>query len=225
MAAVSLMAAADEPVQARSMTLMGGPIDPMANPTVPVKLAGTRPLSWFERTVITTVPAYYPGGFRRVYPGFIQLSGFMSMHLDRHIGEHLGLFRHLVKGDGDSAEQHRRFYDEYLSVMDLSAEFYLQTIETVFQKHALANGTMVSRGRKVEPAAIARTALMTVEGELDDISAPGQTEAAHRLCASLPEGKRARHYQKGVGHYGIFNGRRWRQDIMPAVRAFIRTHD
>ena len=225
MAAVSLMAASDESVQARSMTLMGGPIDPMANPTVPVKLAATRPLSWFERTVITTVPAYYPGGFRRVYPGFIQLSGFMSMNLDRHIGEHLGLFRHLVQGDGDSAEQHRRFYDEYLSVMDLSAEFYLQTIETVFQKHALANGTMESRGRKVEPAAIRKTALMTVEGELDDISAPGQTESAHRLCASLPDDMRARHFQKGVGHYGIFNGRRWRENIMPAVREFIRKHD
>ncbi len=225
LAAVSLMAAADEAVQPRSMTLMGGPIDPTANPTVPVKLAATRSLKWFERNVIATVPAYYPGGFRRVYPGFIQLSGFMSMHLDRHIGEHLGLFRHLVRGDGDSAEQHRRFYDEYLSVMDLSAEFYLQTIETVFQKHALANGTMESRGRRVEPAAIRKTAVMTVEGELDDISAPGQTEAAHRLCASLPEGMRARHHQNGVGHYGIFNGRRWRESIMPAVRDFIRKHD
>ena len=225
LAAVSLMAANDEAVQPRSMTLMGGPIDPMANPTVPVKLAAERPLSWFERNVITTVPAYYPGGFRQVYPGFIQLSGFMSMHLDRHIGEHIGLFRHLVQGDGDSAEQHRRFYDEYLSVMDLSAEFYLQTIETVFQKHALANGTMVSRDRPIEPAAIRKTALMTVEGELDDISAPGQTLAAHRLCASLPEEMRANHYQNGVGHYGIFNGRRWREHIMPAVREFIRKHD
>ncbi|AWK87749.1 polyhydroxyalkanoate depolymerase [Azospirillum thermophilum] len=225
LAAVSLMAAADDPVQPRSMTLMGGPIDPMANPTVPVKLAAERPLKWFERSVITTVPVYYPGAFRRVYPGFIQLSGFMSMHLDRHIGEHLGLFRHLVRGDGDSAEQHRRFYDEYLSVMDLSAEFYLQTIETVFQKHALANGTMQSRGRRIEPSAIRRTALMTVEGELDDISAPGQTIAAHRLCSSLPEEMRGRHFQKGVGHYGIFNGRKWREAIMPQLREFIRKHD
>lgn len=225
MAAVSLMAAADEPVQARSMTLMGGPIDPMANPTTPVKLAMEHPLKWFERSVITTVPVYYPGAFRRVYPGFIQLSGFMSMNLDRHINEHVGLFRHLVRGDGDSAEQHRRFYDEYLSVMDLSADFYLQTIETVFQKHALPNGTMMSRGRRVEPAAVARTAVMTVEGELDDISAPGQTIAAQRLCSSLPEGMRKTHFQKGVGHYGIFNGRRWRESILPEIRSFIRSHD
>ncbi|WP_298380571.1 polyhydroxyalkanoate depolymerase [Azospirillum sp.] len=225
MAAVSLMAAANEPVQARSMTLMGGPIDPMANPTTPVKLAVERPLKWFERSVITTVPVYYPGAFRRVYPGFIQLSGFMSMNLDRHIGEHIGLFRHLVRGDGDSAEQHRRFYDEYLSVMDLPAEFYLQTIETVFQKHALPNGTWVSRGRKVDPAAITKTAVMTVEGELDDISAPGQTIAAQRLCSSLPDSMRKTHFQKGVGHYGIFNGRRWRESILPEIRSFIQSHD
>ncbi|RJF81376.1 polyhydroxyalkanoate depolymerase [Azospirillum cavernae] len=225
MAAVSLMAAANEPVQARSMTLMGGPIDPMANPTTPVKLAVERPLKWFERSVITTVPVYYPGAFRRVYPGFIQLSGFMSMNLDRHIGEHIGLFRHLVRGDGDSAEQHRRFYDEYLSVMDLPAEFYLQTIETVFQKHALPNGTWVSRGRKIDPAAITKTAVMTVEGELDDISAPGQTIAAQRLCSSLPDSMRKTHFQKGVGHYGIFNGRRWRESILPEIRSFIQSHD
>ena len=225
MAAVSLMAAADEPVQARSMTLMGGPIDPMANPTVPVKLAMEHPLKWFERSVITTVPVYYPGAFRRVYPGFIQLSGFMSMNLDRHINEHVGLFRHLVRGDGDSAEQHRRFYDEYLSVMDLSADFYLQTIETVFQKHALPNGTMMSRGRRVEPAAVRKTAVMTVEGELDDISAPGQTIAAQRLCSSLPDEMRKTHFQKGVGHYGIFNGRRWREAILPEIRSFIQSHD
>lgn len=225
LAAVSLMAAAGDPVQPRSMTLMGGPIDPMANPTVPVKLATSRPLSWFERTVITTVPAWYPGAFRRVYPGFVQLSGFMSMNLDRHIGEHVGLFRHLVRGDGESAESHRRFYDEYLSVMDLPADFYLETISTVFQRHALANGTMTSRGKPVEPAAITRTALMTVEGQLDDISAPGQTLAAHRLCSNLPEPMHTRHFQEGVGHYGIFNGKRWREHILPKVRAFIRSHD
>ena len=225
LAAVSLMAANNEAVQPRSMVLMGGPIDPMANPTVPVNLAMSRPLSWFEHAVITQVPVYYPGAMRRVYPGFIQLSGFMSMNLDRHVGEHLGLFRHLVRGDGESAEQHRRFYDEYLSVMDMAAEFYLETIETVFQKHALANGTMVSRGQKVEPAAIRQTALMTVEGELDDISAPGQTVAAHRLCTSLPESMQTRHFQEGVGHYGIFNGRRWRELIMPKIRDFIRSHD
>jgi poly(3-hydroxybutyrate) depolymerase len=147
------------------------------------------------------------------------------MNLDRHIGEHIGLFRHLVRGDGDSAEQHRRFYDEYLSVMDLPAEFYLQTIETVFQKHALPNGTWVSRGRKIEPAAITKTAVMTVEGELDDISAPGQTIAAQRLCSSLPDSMRKTHFQKGVGHYGIFNGRRWRESILPEIRSFIQSHD
>ncbi|HEY0834587.1 MAG TPA: polyhydroxyalkanoate depolymerase [Azospirillum sp.] len=225
LAAVSLMAAADDPMQPRSMVLMGGPIDPSANPTAPVKLAMSRPLSWFERSVISRVPVYYPGAMRRVYPGFVQLTGFMSMNLDRHINAHLSLFRDLVRGDGESAAAHERFYDEYLSVMDLTAEFYLQTIETVFQKQHLAQGTLVSRGRKVEPAAIRKTALMTVEGELDDISAPAQTVAAHRLCAGLPESMHRNHLQEGAGHYGIFNGRRWREQVMPKVREFIRERD
>lgn len=222
--AVSVMAQAGDPHQPRSMVLMGGPIDTTAAPTAVTRLAQTRPLSWFEHNVIATVPFYYPGALRQVYPGFIQLTGFMSMNLDRHVGEHLRLFHHLVRGDGESAEQHRRFYDEYLSVMDLPAEFYLETVSQVFQEHALPRGTMRWRGEPVEPRAITRTALMTVEGELDDISAPGQTRAAHRLCSGLRPDQRGEYLQEGVGHYGIFNGRRWREAIMPRVRGFIRTH-
>ena len=225
LAAVALMAQMDDPCQPRSMTLMGGPIDTTAAPTVVTQLAEGKDIGWFERTVVTTVPLNYPGAMRRVYPGFIQLTGFMSMNLDRHVGEHLKLFRHLVRGDGDSAEQHRKFYDEYLSVMDLTAEFYLQTVNTVFQRHALPKGEMTWRGMTVDPAAITRTALMTVEGELDDISAPGQTIAAHRLCANIPSHMQRDHLQKGVGHYGIFNGRKWREQIEPDVREFIRRHD
>lgn len=225
LAAVALMAQMDDPCQPRSMVLMGGPIDTTAAPTQVTQLAETRDIGWFERSVITTVPVYYPGGLRRVYPGFIQLTGFMSMNLDRHVGEHFKLFRHLVRGDGESAEAHRKFYDEYLSVLDLTAEFYLQTVNTVFQRHALPKGEMTWRGMTVTPSAITRTALMTVEGELDDISAPGQTIAAHRLCSGIPDEMQVDHMQKGVGHYGIFNGRRWREEIEPRVRAFIRRHD
>ena len=225
LAAVALLAQMDDPCQPRSMTLMGGPIDTTAAPTQVTRLAETRDIEWFERTVVSTVPAYYPGGLRRVYPGFVQLTGFMSMNLDRHVGEHLKLYRHLIRGDGESAEAHRKFYDEYLSVMDLTAEFYLQTVNTVFQRHALPKGEMTWRGMTVTPAAITRTALMTVEGELDDISAPGQTIAAHALCSGIPQHMQVDHMQKGVGHYGIFNGRRWREEIEPKVRAFIRTHD
>lgn len=224
LAAVSLMAQVGDPHQPRSMVLMGGPIDTTAAPTVVTRLAETRPLSWFEHNVVTTVPLYYRGALRRVYPGFVQLTGFMSMNLDRHVGEHLKLFEHLVRGDGESAEQHRKFYDEYLSVMDLPAEFFLETVSTVFQQHALPKGTMRWRGQLVEPRAITRTALMTVEGELDDISAPGQTMAAHRLCSGLKPEMRLDFLQERVGHYGIFNGRRWRERIMPRVRDFMRAH-
>jgi poly(3-hydroxybutyrate) depolymerase len=223
--AVSLMAQNNDPNQPASMVLMGGPIDTTAAPTVVTELATTRPLEWFERTVIESVPAYYPGGFRRVYPGFIQLTGFMSMNLDRHVDAHVKLFQHLVRGDGDSAEQHRQFYDEYLSVMDLPAEFFLQTVSRIFQQHALPRGTMTWKGQRVDPSAIRHTALLTVEGEMDDISAPGQTRAAHRLCRNIPVEKQADHLQKGVGHYGIFNGRRWREQILPRVRDFILMHD
>lgn len=224
LAAVAIMAAADDPDQPRSMTLMGGPVDTRRNPTKVNQLATSRPIGWFEKSVIASVPFTYPGRMRRVYPGFLQLSGFMSMNLDRHVGAHMRLFQHLVKGDGDSADAHRRFYDEYLSVMDLPAEFYLQTIATVFQTHALPSGAMVSRGRPIAPAAIRRTALMTVEGELDDISGVGQTAAAHDLCANIPAAKRRHRLQPETGHYGIFNGRRWRTVIAPEIGDFIRAN-
>ena len=222
--AASLMAADNDPYQPRSMVLMGGPVDTRISPTKVNEMATSKPLSWFESTVIQTVPPAYAGRGRRVYPGFLQLQGFMSMNLERHVGEHLGLFHNMVRGDGDSAEQHRTFYDEYLSVMDLSAEYYLQTIRSVFQDHDLPEGKMVSRGRKVDPSAIRNTALLTVEGERDDITGIGQTEAAHRLCSSLPESMRKHHLQTKVGHYGVFNGRRWREEIYPNVRDVIRTH-
>jgi poly(3-hydroxybutyrate) depolymerase len=182
-------------------------------------------LSWFERTVIGTVPARYAGAFRRVYPGFVQLAGFMTMNLDRHITAHFDLFKHLVRGDGESAAATRRFYDEYMSVMDLPADFYLQTVQRVFQEHALPLGRFVSRGRLVEPAAVARTAVLTVEGENDDICAVGQTSAAHALLTGLTERRKRQHIQPQVGHYGVFNGRRWRTDIYPVVGEFIRAQE
>jgi poly(3-hydroxybutyrate) depolymerase len=171
--------------------------------------------------VIETVPPRYIGAFRRVYPGFLQLAGFMTMNLDRHVTAHFDQYKHLIRGDGESADAHRRFYDEYTSVMDLPADFYLQTIERVFQEHALALGTFVSRDRHVEPAAIKRTALLAVEGENDDICAVGQTAAALDLCTGLAAGKKQHHVQAKVGHYGVFNGRRWRSEIYPKVRDFI----
>jgi poly(3-hydroxybutyrate) depolymerase len=216
LAAVAIQSAQGAPTP-RSMTLMGGPIDTRINPTKVNRVASQRPLDWFEHHVVTRVPMHYPGAMRHVYPGFLQLGGFMTMNLDRHVGSALRHFQHLVRGDGESADAHRRFYDEYLSVMDLTAEFYLQTIRTVFQDHALPMGTMRSRLRPVETRAITRTALLTIEGELDDISGPGQTFAAHRLCSGLRPDQ-----QKGVGHFGIFNGKRWRTDIAPRLGAFIR---
>ena len=225
MAACSVMAAADDPCQPASMTLMGGPIDTRANPTEVNNLATTKPLSWFEQNVIHTVPALYHGRGRRVYPGFLQLTGFMTMNLDRHVDAHLSLWHHLIRGDGDSATQHRTFYDEYLSVMDLPADYYLQTIHTVFKEHALPRGLMTHRGQPVTPWAIRKTALLTVEGEKDDITGIGQTKAAHDLCTALPAEMRQHHMQPKVGHYGVFNGRRWREEILPHVRTFIRTHD
>ncbi len=224
LAAVSLMAAEGDPAQPASMTLMGGPIDTRRNPTQPNHLATSRPIEWFERSVIETVPARYPGAFRRVYPGFLQLAGFMTMNLDRHVTAHFDLFKHLVRGDGESAAATKRFYDEYHSVMDLPADFYLQTIERVFQQHELAVGSLASRGRKVEPAAIERTALLCVEGEQDDICAVGQTAAALDLCTGLSDAKKAHHIQPQVGHYGVFNGKRWRGEIYPKVRDFIRAN-
>lgn len=231
LATVALMATDSDPNQPLSMTLMGGPIDTRVSKTVPTQLAEDRPLAWFEKTVVHEVPFFYPGAFRKVYPGFLQLSGFMSMNLDRHIGSHLKFFEHLVKGDGSSAETHRKFYDEYNSVMDIPAEFYLQTIETVFQRHLLPRGMMKWRdpmdGKLVDvrPQDIEHTALLTIEGELDDISARGQTTSAHDICYSLPQTKQYHHFQLECGHYGIFNGRKWRTEIMPRIRHFIRMND
>ncbi len=223
-AAVSLLAARNDSAQPRSMTLMGGPVDTRAAPTAVTRLAEQHPIAWFERHVVATVPPWHPGAFRRVYPGFLQLAAFMSMNPDRHIEAHRRMFDHLVRGDDDSAASHRRFYDEYLAVMDVPASYYLETVETFFQKHDLAEGRMRVRGELVTPAAIEHTALMTVEGELDDISAPGQTIAAQDMCCAIPGDRRAQYLQPGVGHYGIFNGRRWRTEILPRIKAFIEAN-
>jgi len=224
LAAAALLAADNDPAQPCTMTLMGGPIDTRVNPTVVNKLATTRPLSWFEKNVVAAVPARYPGAFRRVYPGFLQLAGFMTMNLDRHVTAHVDLFNHLVRGDGESAATTRKFYDEYMSVMDLPADFYLQTVKRVFQEHALPLGTLEWREQPVEPAAVKRTALLTIEGENDDICAVGQTGAAHELLSGLKASQKVRYVQAEVGHYGVFNGRRWRTEIYPKVREFILAH-
>jgi len=205
----------------RSITLMGGPIDTRENPTEVNLYAAKHDLDWFRRNVIMTVPFPHPGVMRRVYPGFLQLTGFMTMNFDRHLTAHYDYFDDLVKGDGDSAEKHREFYDEYLSVMDLTAEFYLQTVDTVFLRQALPKGEMTHRGVPVEPAAITRTPILTVEGEKDDISGLGQTRAAHRLTPNLPPEKHAHYEQAGVGHYGVFNGSRFRREIAPRIAEFV----
>ena len=209
----------------RSMTLLGGPIDTRINPTAVNKLAVEKGIDWFRQHMITTVPWPYPGHRRRVYPGFIQLSGFISMNMDRHVNAHKDLFFNLVKGDGDSAEKHREFYDEYLAVMDLTAEFYLQTVENVFINHLLPKGEMLYRGQLIDPGAVRRIALMTVEGEKDDITGVGQCHAAHRLCRNLPKSMKKHHLQPGAGHYGIFNGSRFCRDIVPSITAFIKQND
>jgi len=224
LAAVTLLAAANDPCQPRSMVLMGGPIDPAANPTEVNRFAEAHSLGWFERTVITTVPARYPGAFRRVYPGFLQLAGFLSMNLDRHISAHWRMFQQLVEGDDDSTAATRAFYDEYSTVMDLPGEFYLETLDRVFQRHDLAQGRFEVHGEPVDPGAIEHTALMTIEGERDDICGPGQTVAAQQLCRNLSDAKKLHHLQLGVGHYGVFNGRRWQTETYPLVRDFIRAH-
>jgi poly(3-hydroxybutyrate) depolymerase len=225
LAATALMEADKDPYAPRSMTLMGGPIDTRINPTAVNKLAEARGVDWFRRNVISKVPFPHPGMMRDVYPGFLQLHGFVSMNLDRHVDAHRDLFVHLVKGDGDSAQKHREFYDEYLAVMDLAAEYYLQTVETVFVNHALPKGRMAHRGRLVDPGAIRNTALLTIEGENDDISGVGQTEAAHKLCVNLPPERKAHYLQLGVGHYGVFNGSRFRAEVAPRIADFMLTHD
>ena len=224
LAAASLMAQAKDPRQPRSLTLMGGPIDTRLSPTVPNDLAMRNSMMWFRQNVISTVPLGYPGAMRRVYPGFVQLSSFISMNFERHLNAHMRQFEHLIRGDDDGADGHRKFYDEYLAVMDLTAEFYLQTIQVVFKEHQLPRGVWVSRGRPIEPAAI-ETALMTVEGELDDISGLGQTRAAHALTPNIPGARHVHWEQPRVGHYGIFNGRKWREQILPRVRDFIRANE
>ena len=221
-AAVAVMEAEESASVPVSMTLMGGPIDTRRSPTAVNCLAQERGMAWFERNCITLVPALYPGVFRRVYPGFLQLSGFMAMNFDRHLTAHTDMFHHLVNNDGDSAEKHRDFYDEYLAVMDLTAEFYLQTVQTVFVDHALPEGTMRHGGEPVDLGAIRRCAILAVEGENDDISGVGQTKAALDLTPNLAADRKAYHLQDQVGHYGVFNGSRFRSVIAPRIARFIR---
>lgn len=221
LAAVSVMEAENDPYVPLSMTLMGGPIDTRRNPTAVNNLAAEKGMDWFRNNVITKVPFPHPGVMRDVYPGFLQLNGFISMNLDRHMEAHKRLFQNLVKGDGDLVDKHRDFYDEYLAVMDLTAEYYLQTVDTVFVKHALPKGEMTHRGKPVDPSKVVNVALMTVEGENDDISGLGQTEATHMLCSSIPDDRRVHYVQKGVGHYGVFNGSRFKSEIVPRVSDFM----
>jgi len=222
LAAISLLAQENDPCTPKVMVMMGGPIDPRRNPTVVNEFAMGRPHSWFEDKVIYRVPFNYPGFMRRVYPGFLQHLSFIAMNQDRHLHAHRQFFNHLIVGDGDSAESHRRFYDEYNAVLDMAAEYYLDTIKTVFQDFALPKGTWKVRGTLVQPSAIRTAALFSIEGELDDISGNGQTEAAHILCSKIPSEKRKHLLAKGVGHYGIFSGRKYRELIYPQIRDFVK---
>ncbi|MEP7316264.1 MAG: polyhydroxyalkanoate depolymerase [Sphingomicrobium sp.] len=224
-AAVALMNADKNLAVPKSLTLMGGPVDTREAPTAVNTLATERPYAWFQRNVIATVPMVYPGAGRKVYPGFLQLAGFMTMNLGSHLVSHWEMFKHLVVGDDESADATRDFYDEYRSVADMTAEFYLQTIDVVFQKHALPKGEYMHRGRLVDPAKIAKTALLAIEGERDDISGVGQTKAALTLATKLADGKKQYLLAKDVGHYGIFNGRKWRERIAPVVEKFIASND
>ncbi len=224
LAAVARLEATDDPTIPRSLIMMGGPVDTRRSPTAVNLLAEERGVDWFRRNCILTVPIGHPGAFREVYPGFMQLSGFMAMNLDRHMDAHRNMFQHLVKGDGDLAEKHRDFYDEYMAVMDLTAEYYLQTVQTVFVDHDLPKGEMKHRGDPVDLVAIRRCALMAVEGENDDISGVGQTLAALDLTPNLSPDKKTYLLQKGVGHYGVFNGSRFRSEIAPRITDFILTH-
>ena len=221
LAATALMAADANPARPRSLTMMGGPIDTREGPTSVNELAMDRPLAWFQQSVVQTVPDYYPGGGRRVYPGFMQLAGFMTMNLGNHLMSHYGMFKHLVAGDGESADATKAFYEEYRAVCDMTAEFYLQTVEQVFQRHSLPKGELMHRGRRVDCGAITDTAILAIEGERDDISGLGQTKAALTISTSLPEAKKKYFMAPGVGHYGIFNGRRWRETIAPVVEDWI----
>lgn len=221
-AATAVMSAENDPCRPSSLTMMGGPVDTRASPTSVNDVAVRQPLSWFANNVIATVPLNYPGADRQVYPGFLQLAGFLSMNLESHLRSHWEMFKHLTMGDQESAEATRRFYDEYLSVCDMTSEFYLQTIEHVFQKHSLPKGEFVHRGKPIDPDAIRDTALLAIEGERDDISGIGQTRAALDLAPHLPDAKKKYLLAEDVGHYGIFNGSKWRKRIAPVVEDWIR---
>jgi poly(3-hydroxybutyrate) depolymerase len=224
-AAAALMSADKHPNRPRTLTMMGGPIDTRKAPTAVNTLATERPHAWFEQNVIATVPMLYPGAGRRVYPGFLQLAGFMTMNLGNHMISHWEMFKHLVQGDDESAEATMRFYEEYRSVCDMTSEFYLQTIDLVFQTHALPNGEMLHRGRKVDPAAIKDIGILAIEGEKDDISGIGQTKAALDIATKLPAAKKQYHLAQGVGHYGIFHGSKWRNRIAPVLEQWIAANN
>ncbi len=225
LAAAAVMAEDSNPAQPHSMTLMAGPIDTRISPTKVNRLAKEKPISWFEKNLIARVPSRYKGARRRVYPGFVQLAAFMAMNLDRHIKAHVDLFHNLAGGQSEKANQTKAFYDEYFAVLDLAAEFYLETVQWVFQEHQLPLGKMTYRGRKVDPRAIRQTALLTVEGERDDICAVGQTMAAHDLASSLKPFRRRHHLQAGVGHYGVFSGKKWEGQVYPILRNMILQND
>ncbi len=224
-AAAAVMSAAGHPARPRTLTMMGGPIDTRAAPTAVNTLATQRPLAWFRQNAIATVPLYYPGAGRRVYPGFLQLAGFMTMNLGNHLMSHYGMFKHLVAGDGEEADATKAFYAEYRSVCDMTEEFYIQTVEQVFQRHALPKGELMHRGQRVDPAAITDVALLAIEGERDDISGLGQTKAALDIATALPDDAKRYHMAAGAGHYGMFNGRRWRDEIAPVVEGWIARAD
>jgi polyhydroxyalkanoate depolymerase len=219
------MAEDNNPAAPRSMTLMAGPVDTRINPTKVNDFAKSKPMSWFEENCITVVPNRYDGAGRRVYPGFLQLTAFMSMNLPRHMRAHIDLFDDIVEGNEAKAQAKRDFYDEYLAVADLPAEFYLETVQRVFQEHALPKGELEFRGRRINPAAIRKTALLTVEGERDDICSLGQTAAAHDLCSGIKPFRKKHYVQAGVGHYGVFSGTRWQTQIYPIVRNMILTSE
>jgi len=224
-AAAALMSADAHPCRPRTLTMMGGPIDTRKAPTEVNTVATERPYSWFEQNVIATIPYLYPGAGRKVYPGFLQLAGFMAMNLGDHLTSHWEMFKHLVQGDGESADASKDFYDEYRAVCDMTAEFYLQTVDVVFQRHLLPKGRLMHRGRRVDPAAISDVALLAIEGERDDISGVGQTKAALAISSGLPAAMKRYHLAKGVGHYGIFHGSKWRGQIAPVVEEWIAEHD
>jgi len=223
-AAAALMSADKHPCRPKTLTMMGGPIDTRKAPTEVNVVATERPFAWFEQNVIATIPYLYPGAGRKVYPGFLQLAGFMAMNLGEHLTSHWEMFKHLVQGNGESADASKDFYDEYRSVCDMTAEFYLQTVDVVFQRHLLPRGRLMHRGRRVDPAAISDVALLAIEGERDDISGVGQTKAALALSTALPAAMKCYHLARGVGHYGIFHGSKWRERIAPVVEEWIKEH-